>query len=117
MRRICQIAALALALATVFVTLGPISDRPQTGYPQTERFVAYFVLGAAFSVAYPRYRVWSASGIVVGSIVLELGQLLVPGRDAGLPDAISKALGGITGVIAVSGLAYVIRFGRGALRQ
>lgn len=112
----CQMEALVLVLSIVFVTLGPIGDRPQTGYPQTERFVAYLVLGAVFSVAYPRHRVWSALGIVVGSIVLELGQLLVPGRDAGFPDVISKAFGGFMGVIAVSGLAQAIRFGRSTLR-
>ncbi|MBB2200664.1 VanZ family protein [Gluconacetobacter tumulisoli] len=109
MVRFFQIAAAGLALFIVFVTLGPLSDRPGTGHPQAERFAAYFILGAFFSLAYPRHRLWVAIGVVAGSIALELGQLAVPGRDAGVPDAIAKALGGMMGIAAISAMAYLGR--------
>lgn len=112
MRGLCRIAAFGIALYIVFVTLGPLSVRPQTGHAQAERFAGYFVLGAIFSLAYPKHRAWIAIGVVVGSIVLELGQLAVPGRDAGVPDAIAKALGGITGTATISGTALVLRVAR-----
>jgi VanZ family protein len=113
MRRLCRTAAFGLALYIVFVTLGPLSARPQTGHPQTERFAGYFVLGAVFSVAYPRHRAWIALGVVVGSIALELGQLTVPGRDAGLPDVIAKAFGGITGTAVIPVASLILHFARG----
>ena len=110
MQRLCRIAAVGLALYIAFVTIAPLRYRPQTGYPQAERFAAYFLLGAVFSVAYPKHRGWIAIGIVAGSIALELGQLDVPGRDAGLPDVIAKALGGVTGTAAISAASLLLRF-------
>jgi VanZ family protein len=112
MQRVCRIAAVGLAVYIVFVTLAPLKYRPQTGHPQAERFAAYFVLGAIFSVAYPKNRVWIAMGVVAGSVVLELGQFAVPGRDAGVPDVVAKALGGITGTLATSGACLFLRFVR-----
>lgn len=112
MQRLCRIAAIGIALYIVFVTLGPLQFRPETGYPQTERFAAYLLLGAVASIAYPRQRAWIAIGVIAGSIVLELGQLAVPGRDAGVPDVIAKALGGITGTLAISGASLLLRSDR-----
>jgi VanZ family protein len=109
MQRVCRILAVVLALYIAFVTLAPLRYRPQTGHPQAERFAAYLVLGAVFSLAYPKQRGWIAVGVVAGSIALELGQLAVPGRDAGIPDVIAKALGGITGTLAVSGSSLFLR--------
>ena len=112
MRQLCRIASIGLALYIVFVTLAPLSYRPQTGYPQAERFAAYFALGALFCVAYPRHRAWITIGVVAGSIILEFGQLAVPGRDAGVPDFIAKAFGGITGIVAVPAASRFLRFAR-----
>jgi VanZ family protein len=102
LRRLCQIAGFLLALYIVFATLGPLSLRPESGYPQAERFAAYFVLGALWAVGYPRRRAWIAAVVVAMSTALELGQFAVPGRDPGFPDVLAKALGGITGLVAVS---------------
>jgi VanZ family protein len=99
------------------VTLGPISVRPQTGYPQAERFGAYFLLGAVFNIAYPQHRKWIAIGIVAGSMALELGQLAVPGRDAGIRDAVAKALGGIMGTVAISAASLVLSSARSESRS
>jgi VanZ family protein len=101
-RQLCRTAGFLLALYIVFATLGPLSVRPATGYPQAERFAAYFVLGALWAVGYPRHRARVATIVVAMSIALELGQFAVPGRDPGIPDILAKALGGISAIVAVS---------------
>jgi hypothetical protein len=97
-RLAARVAAALVAAAIVVFTLGPVADRPQTGYPQLERFAAFLVLGAALAIGFPRQRYRMAAGVVVGAIGLEFAQLLIPGRDAGVPDAFAKALGGVFGV-------------------
>jgi VanZ family protein len=97
-----RIAAWTLAIAIVVMTLGPVGLRPQFGHPSIERFVAYLAVGGAFSVGYPRHRAWVALAVVCGAMGLEMGQLLVPGRDARVGDALIKAFGAVSGVMAVT---------------
>jgi VanZ family protein len=102
--------AWALVAFIVFATLGPQSLRPHLGDPQLERFGAYFVTAVAFVLAYPR-RPWTiALTAVVLAVLLELGQLIVPGRDAGVSDAVAKAVGGLSGAAAAAALLSVGRF-------
>ncbi|MFI4976347.1 MAG: hypothetical protein ACHP84_17575 [Caulobacterales bacterium] len=96
-------AAWGLAAYIVFVTLGPQSLRPHLGPAQLERFAAYFVTAGAFVLAYPKRPLTIAVAGVLLAILLELGQLFVPGRDAGLPDAIAKALGALAGAAVAAG--------------
>jgi hypothetical protein len=56
MQRVCRLAAVGLALSIAFVTLAPLRFRPRTGFPQVERFAAYFPLSAVFSVACRSHR-------------------------------------------------------------
>ena len=98
-----QIAAWTLAAVVVVMTLGPVDLRPQFGHPSLERFGAYLALGGAFSLAYPRQRAWVALALVCAALGLEVGQLLVPGRDGRVPDAVVKALGAVCGVLCVTG--------------
>jgi hypothetical protein len=107
---LARIAAWSLAAAIVMMTLGPVGLRPQLGHPSIERFAAYVALGGAFSVAYPRHRVWVALSVVFAAVGLELGQLFVPGRDARVPDAVVKVLGAVSGVLLVT----CVQKGRGA---
>jgi VanZ family protein len=100
-RLLTPIAAWVFLALIAFWTLGPVEDRPRLGPPQLERFGAYFVLGALFAYAYARPRLVAVSLAIV-AVGLELGQLFVPGRDAGVPDAIAKALGAIAGVAVVA---------------
>lgn len=86
------------------MTLGPVGLRPQLGHPLMERFAAYVALGAAFSVAYPRRRAWVALAVACAACGLEVGQLLVPGRDARVADALVKAVGAVSGVLFITGL-------------
>lgn len=100
-KNLAQIVAWGLAAVIVVLTLGPVGLRPQFGHPSMERFAAYLALGAAFSMAYPRHRAWVALAVVCAAFGLELGQLLVPGRDARVPDAMAKAFGAVSGVLFV----------------
>jgi len=96
-KNLAQIVAWGLAAAVVVMTLGPVGLRPQFGHPSIERFAAYLAVGAAFSMAYPRRRVWVAVAVVCAAF----GQLFVPGRDARVPDALAKAFGAVCGVLYV----------------
>jgi hypothetical protein len=89
---------LALAII-VFSTLSPLHLRPRTGHPDLERFAAFLLAGGCFAWADPpRWR-----GVLLAVIVvaagLEAAQLLVPGRDAHVHDAMVKAAGGAVGVL------------------
>jgi hypothetical protein len=91
------LAWLVLA-AVVFVTLGPLSDRPGFGYPQTERFAGFFVLAAVWTFAYPN-RKWAILVIsAAGAVGLELAQGLAPDRHPGFPDVLAKLAGVLVGV-------------------
>jgi VanZ family protein len=103
-KNLAPFVAWSLALAVVVMTLGPVGLRPQFGHPSMERFAAYISLGAAFSVAYPRHRLWVALAVVCGALGLEFGQLMVPGRDARVADAMVKAFGAVSGVLFVTGI-------------
>ncbi len=106
-RRVGSVSPLVVALAALgvasitFVTLCPIGLRPHLASANEERFGAYFVLGVLIALTSPRR--WLRAIAIVASLacVLEAGQLLVPGRDAALSDAVIKALGGVVGAVAV----------------
>jgi hypothetical protein len=94
------LAGLGVA-AIAFATLCPIGLRPHLADPDSERFGAYLVLGALISLAAGR-RGLSATALVLAlAFGLEASQLLVPGRDAAMPDAMVKAFGGLCGVVPV----------------
>jgi len=93
-------AAWSLAAFVVFATICPQNLRPHLAGAQLERFGAFFVTASMFVLAYPSRPRMIAAGAVVAAILLELAQLLAPGRDAGVPDAIAKASGGVCGVLA-----------------
>ncbi len=98
------ILGFGLALLIIIFTLGPVGLRPQTGHPNIERFLAFVAVAATFTLALPRRRlVWVLIGVVCMAIGLEFGQLLVPGRDARVTDALFKVLGGVVGVAAGAG--------------
>jgi VanZ family protein len=111
-RRLLIAAAWVLLALTAFWTLGPLKYRPVIGPAQLERFGAYFVLGGLFALAYARPWLIAACLMVLAA-ALEAGQLFVPGRDAGVPDAVAKMLGAATGVgVAVIATHVNRRWGR-----
>ncbi|RCS24361.1 VanZ family protein [Phyllobacterium salinisoli] len=84
----------------LIITVGPITLRPVTGEPVViERFLAFFIVGALFALAYPK-RWLSVLMLVVGSAALfELLQRIAPGRHGEVSDFLFKAAGGLAGVI------------------
>lgn len=92
--------SLLVFVAIAFATLCPPELRPHLAGADEERFGAYFLLGGCMAFALPRRT--SAVILVIALVAfgLEAGQLLVPGRDAALPDACVKAMGGVWGAFA-----------------
>ncbi len=105
-------ALIALALLGVagiaYATLCPIGMRPHLASADEERFGAYFVLGIALAFAAPRRWIATGTFVVVLALGLEAAQLLIPGRDAVLHDAIVKAAGGVLGS-AIGHSVFAIR--------
>jgi VanZ family protein len=100
--RFFQFVGWALAALITYASLGPVRDRPRTTRdPQVERLLAYAALGAALALAYPNRKRWVALGVALLAALLELGQLLVPGRDGHVRDAMAKIIGGLVGWAAV----------------
>jgi VanZ family protein len=91
-----------IAAAVIVVTLGPVSIRPQFGHPQIERFAGFFILAISWSWAYGKRLRWVFAGLVLSAVLLEAAQLLVPGRDAGVLDALVKVAGAAGGVISAA---------------
>lgn len=96
---ILRVAAWLTFLAIVIATLGPTNLRPHTELPvQIERAVAYFVLGLAFAIAYPRHVWWAAALVLIGAVSLELLQAIRPDRHGRLVDVAAKFGGACLGL-------------------
>jgi hypothetical protein len=95
------LAALAVTAAVIVMTLGPPNDRPQLGHPDLERFCAYVVVAATWTLSFPR-RPWMVLGVIAVAVLgLEAAQGLSPGRDPRLTDTFAKVLGDAAGVAAI----------------
>jgi VanZ family protein len=97
-----RVVAWLLAAAVTFATLGPASYRPHSELGQDgEHAFAFVLVGLAFGLAYPRHR----STVVVTVLligVLELLQLLVPGRHARLEDFLVDAIAACVGFVVAA---------------
>lgn len=103
MQRLFQVAAWLLALAIVVLSLSPPSYRPVTGAGQSfEHLGAFLATGACFGLGYPaRWRMLVA-GLIVYAGLIEISQVLVPGRHARLLDFLTDAFAAAAGL----GLAH-----------
>jgi VanZ family protein len=105
-----QIIAWLLFAAILFITVDPIHLRPESGLPvNVERFLAFAVLGFVFAAAYPKRWLLILLLVVGAAFGFELAQMLAPTRHARLLDAIVKAAGGISGVLASSIFLRIFR--------
>ncbi len=96
-RAMAWLCLAAIALATV----GPIGTRPITGLsPSIERFFAFAIVGALFSIAYPRYVLFAAAIVLGAAALLEMLQMLTPSRHGRAFDAAVKIVGGAAGLCA-----------------
>ncbi len=94
-------AAWLLVLAIAVFTLSPNEMRPTTGTStlsaNVERFAAFAVIGALFSLGYPKHR-FGIILLVIGIVAsLELAQNFVPSRHGRLLHGFVKAAGALFG--------------------
>jgi len=103
-----RLTAWILAAAVTFATLGPAQYRPHSDFSQDgEHALAFFLVGLAFGLAYPRQRLLAACVSVLMIGVLELLQLWAPGRHARLEDFAVDALAACVGFAIAAGLGLL----------
>jgi VanZ family protein len=105
MRRIYQITGWALLVAITVLSFVPPNSRPDTGTPHSLEHLALFVpTGLAFALGYaPRYF-FQLFALTTFTVVVEVGQMWVPGRHARLSDFLVNVLGLCLGV----GLGFLL---------
>jgi VanZ family protein len=106
---LARIIALGLAAAIVILSVVPPTLRPETGLPHGfEHFAIYWATGLAFALGYELRPGLLATLLVSFSGAVEIAQLFVPGRHAGLGDFIVDALaitiGAMTALVAQIGV-------------
>jgi VanZ family protein len=110
MTTIFRIIAWLLAAAVTFATLGPARLRPHSDLGQNgEHALAFVLLGLAFGLAYTGNRVRTAIIAVILIGVLELLQLVAPGRHARLEDFIVDALAACVGFVVAAAMDWVMK--------
>jgi VanZ family protein len=101
--RVAQVLAWALTVTIVILTIVPPFLRPVTGAPHNfEHFAMFLLTGAAFGVGYPWREYILCILAILFSAIVELSQLVVPGRHARLGDFVVDALGACAGVVFAS---------------
>jgi VanZ family protein len=101
--KIARITAWILATAIVILSLVPRDLRPATGAPHhLEHFIPYFATGLAFGLGYDRKHNVLALLLVLFCGLIEVMQLLVPGRHARLGDFVVDALAACVGLLTAS---------------
>ena len=106
MTKFSRLAALVILVAIICVTLGPVGFRPQAGHPNLERAAAFFLLGGLTMLAFPDRLVQVLAGVTGIAITLEILQLIDPGRDGRLIDALIKIVAGLSGIVLVKLLLW-----------
>lgn len=109
-----RVFAWLLAAAVTFATLGPASLRPHSDLGQDgEHAFAFILVGLAFGLAYTQRR-WATAAIMVILIgILELLQLVAPGRHARLEDFAVDALTACIGFALAAAIEWFVKMLRG----
>lgn len=113
MMRLLRLAAWLVLAIILIVTISPIQFRPITGEPaDVERFVAFFLVGFLFALAYPRHWIAVLLLTVGCAGMFELLQRLAPGRHGEFADFLFKAVGAVSGVCIGRGLSFLPFFSK-----
>jgi Na+/proline symporter len=102
--RLSRVIGLACVGVLIVLSLLPGDERPHTGAPgQLEHAVAYFGTAAFLALGFRtmRDRVATISLLAGLAAVLEVIQLLIPGRHSQFVDWFASSLGAGLGVLAV----------------
>lgn len=103
MLKAARITAWFLAAVITVLSIVPPWLRPETGAPHDlEHFAIFFATGLAFGFGYYRRPLFVSITLVVFAAMIELAQLLAPGRHARLNDFIVDALALCSGVVMAS---------------
>ena len=86
----------------IYFKLAPLLRQPEMQtYAHFEHVIAFAILGALFTLAYPK-KLWLVCCMVLGgAILLEIAQTLTPDRHGTLIDATEKIAGGAIGIVLV----------------
>jgi VanZ family protein len=104
-----------LAAVVTFATLGPATLRPHSEFGQDgEHALAFLLVGLAFGLTYTRNRLRAAVVAIIWTGVIELLQLVAPGRHARWEDFIVDAMGVCGGFIVAAGADRMMQSRRAA---
>lgn len=93
-------------LITIFASWSPPGLRPVTSFSVGwEHIAAFGILGGCWGFAFPRRALQLLLILALAAVVLEAGQIFVPGRHARLIDVVTKIAGGGAGIL----IAQVVR--------
>lgn len=97
-----RIAAWGATCLIALASVVPGDFELRTGAPSVlEHFLAYALAGGLFGFAYLHRQLVIVAGVlIIGAFVLELAQIVVPGRTARLLDALVSGSGAVAGVAA-----------------
>ncbi len=110
MKRLAQTAAWMLVAAVTFATLGPPRYRPMTELSQDgEHAMAFILVGLALGIAYPRRPLLTAGIAVTMTGLVELLQVLAPGRHARWEDFFVDATTLLAGLALAAGGHWLLR--------
>jgi drug/metabolite transporter (DMT)-like permease len=105
--QVLRIAALVLFVLLAWEALDPRIDASSSQVLRGLQLTGYFLLGAICTMAFPR-RIWiGIAAAVIGAIILELFQSVVPVRDTRWIELFAKWLSAITGVFCALAVMYL----------
>jgi VanZ like family len=86
---------------SIYYKLAPLLMWPaMKSYAHVEHVIAFAILGALFSFAYPKRIIFVCCVVFLSAVILEGLQTLTPDRHARPIDAFEKVAGGALGIFA-----------------
>jgi VanZ family protein len=92
----------------IFQAIADVDGPEMKTYAHLEHIIAFAVLGALFSFAYPRRPIFVCAIVLGGAALFEILQTLTPDRHGTMADALEKMAGGAAGILVAKG---ILQFG------